>query len=141
MTSPRNDSLQSLVSKISNHLLEILTDNQISFRSEIDVPDDAIVLNERIRNDTFLILKEALHNVIKHSHAKEVFFSAVVKDSECTIRMEDNGIGMDDVSFIMQNSHGNGLLNIHRRALDSGINLQINSSRNEGTHLIIIFRI
>ena len=48
MTSPRNDSLQSLISKTSNYMLEILTDNHINFTSAIEIPDDPVILKEKI---------------------------------------------------------------------------------------------
>jgi len=141
MTSPRNDSLQSLISKTSNYILEILTDNHISFNSAIEIPDNPIILQEKIRNDAFLILKEALHNVIKHSQAKEVSFLAEVKDSLCTLRLTDNGIGIMDLNHVILNSHGNGLPNMQRRAQESGMKIHLFSKPSEGTTITLVFNI
>ncbi len=141
MTSPRNDSLQSLISKTSNYMLEILNDNQIVFLSNIEVPDEAIILPENIRNDSFLILKEAIHNIIKHSGAKNVEFSAILVEKHCTIILKDDGVGIREAKQIQRGSHGNGLINMRRRAQDSAIELQINSSKGAGTEIVIHFKI
>jgi signal transduction histidine kinase len=141
MTSPRNDSLQSLISKTSNYMLEILTDNNINFHSTIEIPDDPVILQEKIRNDAFLILKEGLHNIIRHAGAGSVGFFALLKESRCTISLKDDGVGIDDSQQVKKGSHGNGLVNMRRRAQESGIDFTIHSSINGGTEIIISFKI
>lgn len=116
MTSPRNDSLQSLISKSSNYMLELLADNKINFRSNIEIPEMPIQLKENIRNDAFLILKEALHNVIRHAEAANVEFFAEVNENICTIKLKDDGIGMADSGQVKKGSYGNGLVNMRRRS-------------------------
>jgi len=140
MTSPRNDSLQSLISKTSNYMLEFLTDNKIKFSSVIEIPDDPVILTEKIRNDAFLILKEGLHNIIRHSQASNVSFKASIKDRVCQITLKDDGIGIDNTAKI-RGSHGNGLVNMKRRAIESKIEFEILSCRNAGTEIILHFKI
>jgi len=126
MTSPRNDSLQSLISKSGNYMQEILTDNKLEFSQLIEIPEEPIILNEKIRNNTFLILKEALNNTIRHSGADSVCFTAKVRDEICTISLKDNGHG-----FLNDNNkdlRGNGLLNMKKRAEESGISFSLHSS-------------
>ncbi|MCX6306900.1 MAG: FG-GAP-like repeat-containing protein [Bacteroidetes bacterium] len=141
MTSPRNDSLQSLISKTSNYMLEITTDNKINFRSDIDIPDDPIILQEKVRNDAFLILKEGLHNIIRHSGAGNVAFSAVVNENLCIVRLRDDGAGMDEAGHEKKGSHGNGLINMRKRALESGIGFDIHSARGKGTEIVLQLKI
>jgi signal transduction histidine kinase len=144
MTSPRNDSLQSLISKTSNYMLEILTDNKINFLAEINIPDDPIILKENIRNDAFLILKEALNNTIRHSGADKVCFTAKVRDEFCTISLKDNGHGIAQTNI--KDLHGNGLLNMKKRAEESGISFSLHSSPltlhpSQGVEIILQFKI
>ncbi|MCX6249724.1 MAG: FG-GAP-like repeat-containing protein [Bacteroidetes bacterium] len=141
MTSPRNDSLQSLISKTSNYMLEILTDNKINFRPAINIPDDPIILQEKIRNDAFLILKEGLHNIIRHAGAGNVEFSAEIKENICTIYLKDDGVGMVDSKQTKKGSHGNGLVNMRRRAQESEIDFTIHSGEGAGTEIIMHFKI
>ena len=141
MTSPKNDSLQGLLAKANNLLFEILIDNGIQYQSEINAPDLAIVLPDELKNDIFLILKEATHNIIKHSKAKNVTLIADVNDNLCSISLMDDGIGFDEKGLQKQISHGNGLLNIRQRAHDSNIDLSINSGKGNGTVIGLIFKI
>ncbi|MBK6963015.1 MAG: VCBS repeat-containing protein [Bacteroidales bacterium] len=141
MTSPRNDSLQSLISKSSNYMLELLADNKINFRSNIEIPEMPIQLKENIRNDAFLILKEALHNIIRHAEAANVEFFAEVNENICTIKLKDDGIGMADSGQVKKGSYGNGLVNMRRRAQEAGIEFEIHSREGEGTEIAMKFRI
>jgi signal transduction histidine kinase len=143
MTSPRNDSLQSLVAKAGNQMFELLTDNQIGFENLVDIPEEPIILQENVRNDAFLILKEALHNTIRHARATHVVFSAKVDQKECCLILSDNGTGIP--SSVLENRvtgiRGNGLENMRRRAGDSDIRLSVISDANKGTKIILKFRI
>ncbi len=141
MTSPRNDSLQSLISKTSNYMLEILTDNNINFIATIEIPDNPVILKEKIRNDAFLILKEGLHNIIRHSGARNVEFVANLKDNGCFVRLKDDGVGIEDSKQIRKGSHGNGLVNMHRRAQESGMDFSINTGKCAGTEIVMHFKI
>jgi len=141
MTSPLNDSLQSLVSKTSNYMLEILTDNKINFISDIVIPDDPIILQEKLRNDAFLILKEGLHNIIRHSGAGNVAFSSRLAENMCTMHLKDDGVGIADPGQGKKRSHGHGLGNMRRRAQESGIVFSIQSGESIGTEIILQLKI
>jgi signal transduction histidine kinase len=141
MTSPRNDSLQSLISKTSNYMLEILTDNKINFHSAIEIPDNPVILQEKLRNDAFLILKEGLHNIIRHAGAGYVEFSAGLKENKCTICLKDDGVGIPESGLEKKGSHGNGLVNMRRRALESGIDIRISTDEGKGTEIVMQFTI
>ena len=122
-------------------MFEILTDNNINFRSSLDIPDEPIVLKEKIRNDAFLILKEGLHNIIRHSGAKNVAFKAELIDNHCTILLTDDGVGMSENAALKKGSHGNGLVNMRRRAQESGINFSILPAQNSGVEIRLHFKI
>jgi len=141
MTSPRNDTLQSLVSKTNNYMFETLNDNNINFSSTLDIPDTPILLKEKIRNDSFLIMKEGLHNIIRHSGAKNVAYKAELINNNCTISLKDDGVGMHSNCTIKKGSHGNGLVNMRRRAQESGIDIAIISNGVTGVEIELRFKI
>jgi signal transduction histidine kinase len=141
MTSPRNDSLQGLLAKVNNHLYETLTDIGIQYHAEINAPDQIILLPDELKNDTFLILKEATHNIIRHSRANSVTFIANVNGTSCSISLMDDGIGFDENNLQKDVSHGNGLVNIRRRAEESNIDLSIFSQCSKGTIIQLSFKI
>jgi signal transduction histidine kinase len=141
MTSPRNDSLQSVISQSSNYMMELLNDNNINYRPSVEIPDEPIVLHEQIRNNLFLILKEGLHNIIRHSKSKNVEFHARFASGKCTISLKDDGVGMADSMQVKSGWHGNGLINIRKRAQESGIELSIHSGEGTGTEIVMQFKI
>jgi signal transduction histidine kinase len=141
MTSPRNDTLQGLLAKVNNLLYEVLTDIGIQYHADINTPDQMIFMQDELKNDTFLILKEAAHNIIRHSEAKNVTFIAEVNDHICTISLIDDGIGFDEHRLKLAISHGNGLLNIRQRALESKIDLAIHTHPGKGTFIHMAFQI
>lgn len=141
MTSPKNDSLQGLLAKTNNLLYETFTDVGIQYHSEINAPDKAIVLPDELKNDVFLILKEATHNIIRHARAKSVTLIADVNNNDCSITLMDDGIGFDERKLQQGISHGNGLVNIRRRAQESHIDISISSKESKGTAISLQFKI
>lgn len=122
-------------------MLEIITDNNINFTSSVDIPDEPVILQEQVRNDLFLILKEGLHNIIRHSKAKNVAFTANFKDNLCSISLKDDGIGMADSLPVKKGLHGNGLVNMRRRAEESGIEFKIHTFEGAGTEIFMHLKI
>lgn len=141
MTSPKNDSVQGLLAKANNLFYEIFVDNGIQYQAEINAPHKPIILPDELKNDTFLILKEATHNIIKHSKAKNVTLNAEVNDHLCMISLMDDGIGFDETKPFDQVSHGNGLINMKKRAQDSNIELSIKSHEGNGTVITLTIKI
>ena len=129
-------------------MLEILTDNHINFIAAIEIPDNPVILKEKIRNDAFLILKEGLHNIIRHSRATNVKFSAELNEDVCIISLKDDGNGIIDSGQVKKGSHGNGLLNMKKRADEAGIIFSLHSSpftlhsaEGSGVEIILQFKI
>lgn len=100
--------------KISNHELEIQ-------------PDHALIL--------FRIIQECITNVIKHSKSK--YLQLIVDDfnQKIEIRINDKGIG-----FRTQlEKDGSGLKNMMSRAKLINAEFEINSTKNNGTKVLIIY--
>ena len=79
-----------------------------------------------MRRNIFLVLKESLHNIVKHAGAKKVFIDLHANEGLClTIR--------DDGSGFQQALHqtGNGLLNMEQRA--NLLKGKLRISHNAGT--------
>ena len=141
MTAPRNDSLRSLLSKVSAMMFDVLTDNRIRFEEKVELPEKEIVLRDKLRHDTFLILKEALNNIIRHASAKNVSLQASYTNNTCFIRLTDDGKGFVANDHPRPGPHGNGLINMRRRALESNIELQVQSDIGSGCRIEISFKI
>jgi signal transduction histidine kinase len=129
---PGNDTLQGLVEYMAHVANELFEGNPI--RCRLDLPGDlpARTLHPDMRHNIFLIVKEALNNVLKHSRAGEVFVQVKVEEDRLAITIEDDGKGFEPGIAAAGGEH-NGLENMRRRAAALGAELQVTSSPDAGT--------
>ena len=81
------------------------------------------------RREVFLVFKEALNNVLRHSGCTKCSVSLMLRSGWLTLRIEDNGKGFDpDTS-----ANGNGLDSMRRRGKRLGGALRIETVRSQGT--------
>lgn len=107
-----NDTLPGTVAYIRAYAVRFLEEANISvdFRQPADLPDE--VIDGVARRHIFLLVKEALHNIVKHAKATEASI-AVSVDDNLTFRIADNGIGLPETA--LRSMTGNGLRNINER--------------------------
>jgi signal transduction histidine kinase/ligand-binding sensor domain-containing protein len=127
---PGSDSLQSLIEYIAHFANELFANAPA--RCRLDLPHDLPnrTLPPEVRHNLFLIIKEALTNVLKHSGATEVRVAAKTSDHFMIFSVQDNGKGfpIDKGKRI-----GNGLGNMQNRAEAIGAKLTTISAPCEGT--------
>jgi two-component system sensor histidine kinase DevS len=82
----------------------------------------------------FHICQEALANAAKHAAAKHLEVSVWVTSDRVLMEIQDNGRGFDMEK--MSSSLGHGLANMQTRARNVGGEVDISSSRNEGTTVL-----
>ena len=127
-----NDSFQSMVAYIRSYAIEYFENTGI--KCTIDIPSrlpDFPVQGE-IRRNIFLVVKEALNNILKHAKATEVLL-VLKKDTDgLSFYIHDNGTGIDLNNL---RRFGNGLKNMRERMSKSGIDLSIQNSN--GTIVIL----
>ena len=132
--NPKNDSLQDLLSYIRDHAMRHLSLKSIRCRSDIPetVPD--VRNTAESRRAVFFVVKEALHNIVKHSGATEAtaYFSAAPRVPE--IRISDNGVGVDPEDF---SRRGKGLSSVKKRLEDAGGTFGLTSRPGGGTEIRI----
>ena len=80
-----------------------------------------------------MIFKEAMNNSLKYSEANQTVLTIVQKKDSIEISFEDNGTGFE----IMEISKGYGLKNMKNRAKKMGSELSIQSSKSEGTKVLL----
>jgi signal transduction histidine kinase len=130
--NPANDSLKKLLWYIREHLGPVFDGTEMHFTITIpELSPDKDIPAEWRRN-VFLITKEALHNVLKHSKATEVTLSFTVVTDRLQLTVTDNGCGFD----VNQKSRsGNGLTNIRKRVEACRGLLHIDSKPGMGTRV------
>ncbi|MFA6455705.1 MAG: ATP-binding protein, partial [Bacteroidota bacterium] len=133
-TNPRYDDVISLEMRLREIASKMLTGIDVNFISDDIANLDNEVLE--VRRNIFLIFKEILHNIAKHSHASKVIIEFTRHPQHIQLTVNDNGVGFDKNSV----SYGNGLLSMHKRAQEIGAELQIRSDETRGTTICIIFK-
>jgi signal transduction histidine kinase len=99
-----------------------------------NVPDSALA--PEVRHQLFLVVKEAMNNVIKHSQATEVTLSLKVVENILEIRIEDNGRGV--LPQVIAQSKRHGFANMRARVEQLGGQLETSSEPAKGTSIRIL---
>jgi signal transduction histidine kinase len=95
----------------------------------VDVP--AMPLPSEVAHHLYLVVKETLHNIVKHAGATEVWLRLSLAAGTITLTIEDNGRG-----FQMNNMpapDADGLGNLNRRAGEIGGRCEQRSEPGKGT--------
>jgi two-component system NarL family sensor kinase len=109
------DTVEDLISYIRHNVGEMMDAAKIDY--ELNVPDN--VPNAQIsgmqRRNIYLVVKEAVHNIVKHSGAKNVKIDVFFTDG-IAIVISDDGKGFDEKI----NPFGNGMKNMEYRMKQIG---------------------
>ena len=103
--------------------------HRLEFRSSVADHDLRIGANER--RQIYLIFKEAMHNIARHSGASRVEAELDRAGDDLILHLRDNGKGFDTNAP----SEGHGLLKSKRRAAALGAELEWRSAPGQGTAL------
>jgi signal transduction histidine kinase len=134
--SPRHDTLASLVARIREVSTDICRAHGIRFEAKIADVADGPSLDAEVRKTVYLIAKEALQNVVRHSGATAMTLHIALAESGILqLRLEDNGVGIGNPAEAERRgrSGGHGLINMRRRAEDIGARFSILPRREGGT--------
>jgi signal transduction histidine kinase/ligand-binding sensor domain-containing protein len=138
--SPRHDTLESLAAYLEKFAQDWLAAAGIRCRIDMPMQFPEWHLTSEIRHNLFLACKEALHNVVKHSGASEVFVRLVITEKTFRLSIEDNGCGFSPeiqghTPPSSRPSPGNGLENMMRRLSAIGGHCDIHSQPGKGTKI------
>ena len=129
--NPKNDYLDNLADYIFEYVENFLGMTSIRFRVDVaeEVPHQP--LSSAARHNLFLVVKEALNNVVKHSGATEVWVRAKKVNGDLTFEVEDNGKGFEP----RPEGLGNGLGNMEKRMQEVGGRFSVESCSGAGTRV------
>jgi signal transduction histidine kinase len=128
--NPQDDSLDSLVQYISQYSHELCEAAALPCRLDLPAEVPTLPLIAEVRHNLFMVVKEALHNVIKHAHASEVRLSLKLHEGFLELRVEDNGRSFQAAAAPSQRG---GLANMRHRMDAIGATLLIENSPGVGT--------
>jgi signal transduction histidine kinase len=133
---PRHDSLDNMVSYMCSFASDLLGVARIACRLDIPLELPGIPLEAEQRHELFLVFKEALNNIIKHSGASEVRISLRIEPDSIRLVVEDNGRGFNATT--LPEDKGNGLPNMRNRLQRLGGRVEVRSEPGKGTRVEII---
>ncbi|MGC3959767.1 MAG: PA14 domain-containing protein [Verrucomicrobiota bacterium] len=115
--NPANDSLPNLANYLC-HLAEEFF-RSTDMRCRLDVAQELlpVALTSEVRHHIYLVVREALNNIVKHSGANEVWLRIHATNANLEIAVEDNGRGFQADSGL---GSGNGLKNMKARLAKIG---------------------
>lgn len=126
-------SLEDLVAYISSYARTYLDAHGTTLTVDADGRWPALELTTHQRRNIFLIVKEALHNVVKHARAGHVAL-ALHWSEGLTIRIDDDGVGMHPPEARI----GHGLVNMRKRAMEVNATLHVGTaSHDKGTRILL----
>ena len=129
------NTLNDLLIHFRAFATQLLADHKVSLEFELgQVSKQTYMLGSEYRRNVYLILKEALHNVIKHAEASQVHIRVAVEESQLFISVKDDGKGFD---VDAANPEGYGLNTMKSRATDIKADLKIESKSGQGTVLTL----
>ena len=141
--SPRHDSVESLFAYLEKFAHDWLAAAGIRCRFDIPLQHPEWRLTSEMRHNLFLACKEALHNVVKHSGATEVYIRFAIHSGSLVLEIEDNGRGFDAATRELASadaqrriSGGNGLKNMAHRLAAIGGTYDLQSNSGKGTKVV-----
>lgn len=121
--NPEKDKIDDLIVRMREFAIPLLEAQNILFSFDVKGNNEtAFPMN--LRRNIFLIFKEAIHNILKHSNALKVDIKLNIHHNQFLMEIRDNGKGFNTALP----STRNGIKNMHRRSETIGGTLQINSS-------------
>lgn len=126
--NPKNDSIERIVLHMKELAAEMLEPLDIAYQLDFDSQLIHLDIPMQDRRHLFMIYKEALNNIIKYAHCKNVLLSMFIKDNTLLMKIEDDGKGFD----IADHKPGNGLVNMRQRAAEMKAEIMIITSPGNG---------
>ncbi|HMS69449.1 MAG TPA: histidine kinase [Saprospiraceae bacterium] len=118
------DTLDNLIAYSRRYAKEFLTDHGIELQFKVFGTSEGISMSGENRRNVFLVIKEALHNTVKHAEARHFTMEYNI-DSTIHLLLQDDGNGLSD----QININGNGLENIRKRVIDLGGTITFDGSK------------
>jgi signal transduction histidine kinase len=133
--NPEHDTFDDLANYISSYAQDFLSVAGIRCRLEMPIAVPDRPLTAQLRHNLFLAFKESLNNIAKYAEASEVRISLHPAEDGFTLKVEDNGRGIDpDASpDPSRPNSGSGLANMTSRMDEIGASCSVKSTLGKGT--------
>ncbi len=132
IVDPGKESLGDLINRIQNTYQEVFFQANINLRINNIEQLNNLKLHLEVRQNLYLIIKEAVNNALKYSKCKNITINIKKLNSQLIFEIIDDGIGISESDY----EKGNGLYNMKKRAKTIKADFAIESNNN-GTKILI----
>lgn len=132
--NPRNDSMSTLLTRLREYAKPLADSKEIELNFVVSPEAEISTLTLNVRQNVYLIVKEAINNLFKYAQATKAEVRFGKKGKSLEVVVKDNGVGFDSNGI----SNRNGLKNMHERATTIGAKLDIDSNPENGTVLSLL---
>ena len=136
--NPAKDHLSDLTQRMRRIAADLLSPKGITVHFASREEDRAVTIRTNARREVFLIFKESINNIAKHSAAKTVDIDIEIKKDLLLLKIQDDGKGfvcgpqsLDD-TLSSEGPSGNGIRNMRKRASEMGGRFDIDSAPGRG---------
>lgn len=133
-TDPRRDDVASLVQRIRRFGANALESRGIAWTLEVPEDFEARRLDPERRRQIFLVVKEALANVSRHSRCRRAAVRILPGPDALSVEIEDDGVGLGAAA---SPEAGHGLANMRARAAALHGTLRVDPREGSGTIVIL----
>jgi len=131
--NPQKDHLYDLTRRMRRLVSELFPAQNIEFRFRAPGNEEDVGLGADLRRQVFLIFKESVNNIIRHSKCAHAEIEIRLDGAWLVLETTDDGCGFDPAST----NAGNGLPSLNRRARAIGGELEIHSRPSIGTRIVL----
>ena len=142
--NPSKDHFSDLTQRMRRVAADLLSPKGIAVHFHSREEDKNLRIRTNERREVFLIFKESLNNIAKHSGAKNVNIDLEVDSDILTLRISDDGNGFAcgppsfEDTFSADRQGGNGIRNMRKRAKEIGGRFDIDSGAGRGTTAFLV---
>jgi len=129
--NPKIDTLGESLPRMLHYASELLEAEDMVVHAEISPGIEDLKLTMEQRRDLYLIFKETVNNLARHSKATEVNIRFGLANKMLTMVVSDNGTGFDTTAPLINN----GIKNMRERAQRHHWKLHIRSATGAGTNI------
>ncbi|MET3501580.1 signal transduction histidine kinase [Mucilaginibacter rubeus] len=127
-----NDEVSNLAGFIHKQAIKIFEYSNIDLHVNASVSETPVTISGEKRRQVYLLVKEVLNNIVKHSEAQNAFLEINLYKNRLQISIRDDGRGFDpDV----RKHETMGIRNIHTRAKRLNAELKIDTAHGKGTSI------
>jgi two-component system, NarL family, sensor histidine kinase UhpB len=127
-TNPQHDHFKSLKNKMLKFAAPLCHSKNIQCHIESKGVNEEMLMAGEIRQNIFLVFKEAINNMIKYAEATKCSTNISISNNQFVLQIADNGKGFDGTI----KGTGSGWKNMQKRTGDLNGKLVIDSTPQKG---------